>query len=95
MFFKQWDEDKYANLALMLYNNYHQALNIIKDVSAPLEDAKKRYQITDADLDSWEASETQYSQTVRTEPDELARSVVYVELLRDYRKARYRNSYML
>jgi hypothetical protein len=31
MFFQQWDHDKYRNLASMLFNNYWQALSIIRD----------------------------------------------------------------
>ena len=92
MSFKQWDEDKYANLALMLYNNYCQALDTIREVSATLKNAKKSYGISDQDLDMWEASEVQYFQTVGTEPKELSCNVAYVDLLRDYRTARYAGS---
>ncbi len=39
MFFKQWDEDKYLNLGLMLYNNYVQALGIVDSEGKALADA--------------------------------------------------------
>ena len=33
MFFRQWNEKKYQNLATMLWNNYHQVLDIVEHES--------------------------------------------------------------
>ncbi|KAG6865109.1 hypothetical protein C0993_008272 [Termitomyces sp. T159_Od127] len=41
LFFCQWDEEKYKNLATMIYNNYRQALRIINVDGPELERAKQ------------------------------------------------------
>ena len=47
MHFKQWNEDKYLNLATMLTNNYRQALEIIKTDGPAVEQAKLLLGVTD------------------------------------------------
>jgi hypothetical protein len=81
LFFKQWDEDKYANLGTMLLNNYRQALQIISSETVALEEAKTSLGIQDSDLVNWRAEEIQYFQTLGKEPEWDAHAVVYVELL--------------
>ncbi|KAG2361431.1 hypothetical protein BDR07DRAFT_1451611 [Suillus spraguei] len=72
LFFKQWDEDKYANLGTMLLNNYRQALQIISSETVALEEAKTSL---------GQAEEVWYFQTLGKEPKWDAHAVVYVELL--------------
>jgi len=53
MHFKQWDEDKYSNLATMLRNNYYQVLDIIENDGRAVEEAKRSLGVTvRADLES-------------------------------------------
>ncbi|KAG1745379.1 uncharacterized protein EDB91DRAFT_1236322 [Suillus paluster] len=81
LFFKQWDEDKYANLGTMLLNNYRQALRIISLETVALEEAKTSLGVQDSDLVDWRAEEIQYFWTLGKEPEWDAHAVVYVELL--------------
>jgi hypothetical protein len=81
MFFKQWDEEKYSNLATMLYNNYIQALNIITTNSVVLQDALQSLDITEMDLAQWEIEQNEYFWTLSEEREWDIHTVAYVELL--------------
>ncbi|KAJ8454198.1 hypothetical protein ONZ51_g13169 [Trametes cubensis] len=85
MFFKQWDEDKYANLATMLLNNYRQALKTVDEESAAVNEALKVLQCTNDDLARWQTKEAAYFATVGTEDPANAAAVEYVTLLRELR----------
>jgi hypothetical protein len=86
MHFKQWDEDKYSNLATMLRNNYHQALDIIKKDGRAVEEAKRSLGVTDENLDSWKAEQEEYFLTLGDEPESKVRAIAYVELLQKLRQ---------
>ena len=86
MHFKQWDEDKYSNLATMLRNNYHQALDIIKNDGRAVEEAKISLDITDQDLESWKIEQEEYFLTLGDEPESKIRAIAYVELLQKLRQ---------
>ncbi|OCH87603.1 hypothetical protein OBBRIDRAFT_690665, partial [Obba rivulosa] len=64
MFFKQWDEDKYANLGTMLYNNYRQALEIIRTELHAVAEAMQSLGICEEDLEKWYVEETEYFATL-------------------------------
>ncbi|CDO75946.1 hypothetical protein BN946_scf184873.g35 [Trametes cinnabarina] len=85
LFFKQWDEDKYANLVTMLLNNYRQALGIMKEESAAVNEALRTLQCTHEDLARWQAEEAAYFARVGTEDPANAAAVEYVTLLRELR----------
>lgn len=85
MFFKQWDDDKYANLATMLLENYRQALKIIEEDSTAVDDALRELNYTTADLSNWQEEEAAYFASVGREPPENAAAVEYVLLLRELR----------
>ncbi|KAI9069496.1 hypothetical protein FKP32DRAFT_1608414 [Trametes sanguinea] len=85
LFFKQWDDDKYANLATMLLNNYRQALGILKDESAAVDEALRTLQCTHEDLARWQTEEAAYFARVGTEDPANAAAVEYVTLLRELR----------
>lgn len=89
IFLQQWDEEKYLNLANMLYNNYRQALDIIKNDSIALADALLDLGLTVAQLEAWNSEEVQYFQTVGKEPEWDAHAVAYVELLQELRLHEY------
>ncbi|KAG1850194.1 hypothetical protein DFJ58DRAFT_716828 [Suillus subalutaceus] len=81
LFFKQWDEDKYANLGTILLNNYRQALQIISLETVALEEAKTSLGVQDTDLVNWRAEEIRYFQMLGKELEWDAHAIVYVELL--------------
>ena len=85
MFFRQWDEEKYQNLATMLWNNYRQALDIVEHESVALADALRSLKITEADLERWEAEEVVYFKTLGQESEWDVHAVAYVELLQELR----------
>lgn len=86
MHFKQWDEDKYSNLATMLHNNYYQALRIIEKDGRSLEEGKSSLGVTDEDLESYQAEQENYFQTLGDEPESRVREIAYVELLQKLRQ---------
>ncbi|KDQ18595.1 hypothetical protein BOTBODRAFT_90655, partial [Botryobasidium botryosum FD-172 SS1] len=88
MHFTQWNWDKYENIALMLHNNYVQALEIITTGSAVLEEAKKSLNASDADLDQWLADEKAYLLGLSSkQPRWDSHALVYVELLQRLQSA--------
>ena len=84
--FKQWDEDKYSNLATMLRNNYHQALDIIKNNGRAVNEAKRSLGATDEDLESWKVEQEEYFLVLGDEPESKVRAIAYVELLQKLRQ---------
>jgi hypothetical protein len=85
MHFKQWNEDKYSNLATMLRNNYRQALDIINNDGHALDEAKRSLNVTDEQLDSWTVEQQEYFQTLGDEPQSKVQFLAYVELLQKLR----------
>ena len=86
MHFRQWDEDKYLNLATMLRNNYYQALEIINKDGSAVDEAKQSLGVTDGDLDLWKAEEEEYFQTLGHEPADRVHAIAYVEQLQKLRE---------
>lgn len=86
MHFKQWDEDKYSNLATMLRNNYYQALDIIKNDGHAVDEAKRSLGVTDEELESWKVEQETYFLTLGEEPETQVRAIAYVELLQKLRQ---------
>lgn len=85
LFFKQWDEDKYLNLATMIFNNYKQALGILASESIALDEAKRSLSISDDDLESWRAEEVDYFANVGKQSTWDVHAMAYVELLQKLR----------
>jgi hypothetical protein len=54
LFFKNLDDDKYSNLANMIYHNYIQAFHIIETETAILAEAKASLEINNRDLEKWQ-----------------------------------------
>ncbi|CAA7264087.1 unnamed protein product [Cyclocybe aegerita] len=71
LFFRQWDDDKYLNLPTFLYDNYKQALKIIREDSIALEEAMKASHVL---------------LTLGKETDYDVHAVAYVELLQKLAK---------
>ncbi|KDQ10069.1 hypothetical protein BOTBODRAFT_116280 [Botryobasidium botryosum FD-172 SS1] len=89
MHFNQWNQDKYTNTALMLYNNYVQALDVIAKGVVAVEDAKKSLGVSDSQLDEWLSEEKAYLQDLQLKQTLLwdSHALVYVELLQKLREA--------
>ncbi|KAG2347642.1 hypothetical protein BDR05DRAFT_974112 [Suillus weaverae] len=86
LFFKQWDEDKYSNLGMMLLNNYRQAQQVISMETITLREAMASLGIQEEDLVNWRLEEIQYFQMLGKEPEWDTHTVVYVELLQQMRE---------
>ena len=86
MHFKQWNEDKYANLATMLRNNYFQALDIIKTDGHAVEEARRSLNVTDQELELWTVEQEEYFQKLGDEPEDKVQFITYVELLQKLRQ---------
>jgi len=86
MHFKQWNEDKYLNLATMLSNNYHQALDIIKRDGRAVEEAKRSLGVTNDDMEAWKVEQEEYFLMLGDELESRVRTVAYVELLQKLRQ---------
>ena len=87
-YFRHWDEEKYANLGNMLYNNYVQALDIIRSKTPVVEESLQSLQLTRDDLSSFELEERTYFKTLRDESPWDVHAVAYVEALQELRTAR-------
>lgn len=82
MHFRQWDEDKYANLSGMLFSNYVQAVSIIEG-EEELTRSKRALEIADGQLEQWEGEEKKYIEELGREAPADVHGVAYVELLQD------------
>ncbi|THU95263.1 hypothetical protein K435DRAFT_819798 [Dendrothele bispora CBS 962.96] len=85
LFFRQWDEEKYQNLATMLQNNYMQALNTIERDGQDLEEGLRALGLTTDDLEGYYVDEAEHFKNLGKETEEDLHAVAYVELLRQYR----------
>ncbi|KAG1777132.1 hypothetical protein EV702DRAFT_1179551 [Suillus placidus] len=75
---------KYVNLATMIYNNYHQALQVISKESVALTEAMMSLGITKEDITLWRQEEVEYFHTLGQEPPWDVHAMAYVELLGSY-----------
>ena len=87
-FFRQWDDDKYENLGTFLLNNYRQASATLDQDVPALEDAMRKFKITDVDLDQWEKEEAEFFTQLGKEPETNTLRVEYVEALQALQSAR-------
>lgn len=92
MFFQQWDEDKYRNLALMLSNNYRQALSIIEEEGAAVKQTLGALCITTADLEMWHREQVSFFESVGEESPWDIHAITYVELLQELLRIEYVHS---
>ncbi|KAG1871441.1 hypothetical protein F4604DRAFT_1583258 [Suillus subluteus] len=92
MFFKQWDAEKYMNLATMIFNNYRQALHIITHETVMLAEAMASLGIVEGDFALWQEEEVRYFSTLGQEPEYDVHAMVYVELLQSLRDLECRSS---
>ncbi|KAF8592627.1 hypothetical protein K439DRAFT_1643685 [Ramaria rubella] len=80
--FQQWDEDKYLEISRHVhYNNYKQALAIIKEYTPHVNLLKQTLKLEDSDFECWHAEELQYLHNLEKEPESDVLTVSYVEAL--------------
>ncbi|KAK7438765.1 hypothetical protein VKT23_017896 [Stygiomarasmius scandens] len=84
IFFRQWDEEKYQNLANMLHNNYLQALETITTEGRDLSERLAALNLTTDDLERYFVDEEQHFKDLGKETEEDLHAVAYVELLQQY-----------
>ncbi|KAI0667165.1 hypothetical protein C8Q78DRAFT_932730, partial [Trametes maxima] len=85
LYFQQWDADKYLNLGKMLYDNYRQALSIIKDLEISVAHSMASLNITSADLERFMKEERAWLDNAGKESPEDLHEVAYVEALQELR----------
>ncbi len=68
-------------LGKFLFNNYRQALKIIKDYEPEVERMKATLQITNDDIEQWLVEEQKFLMNLKNEPEERVLEVAYVEAL--------------
>ncbi|KIY46236.1 hypothetical protein FISHEDRAFT_75841 [Fistulina hepatica ATCC 64428] len=83
--FRQWDEDKYMNIAKMVYNNYQQALDITHEDSPAITEAAVVLSVDPNNFEAWEKEQAEYFTLSSQEPEEIVLAITYVELLQDLR----------
>ncbi|KAI0674940.1 hypothetical protein C8Q78DRAFT_1075288 [Trametes maxima] len=82
-FFRQWDTEKYQNLGLMLYNNYRQALELIKSLTAELSQVLASLEIGVNELRVYRQEELQYFEELGEELPRDLHAIAYVEALEE------------
>ncbi|THG96932.1 hypothetical protein EW026_g4986 [Hermanssonia centrifuga] len=81
LFFMQWDDEKYAELSKFLFNNYKQALRILKDFTPEVDRMKTLLGIEDDDIKKWAHEEHKFLLDLKDEPKERVLESAYVEAL--------------
>ncbi|KAI0338442.1 hypothetical protein BDW22DRAFT_1337893, partial [Trametopsis cervina] len=84
-YLRQLDEDKYLNSGTFILNNYKQAIDIIENDGTALEDAMRSLDISEQDLDHWEAEELNFFSHLGEEDPHDMHAVAYVECLQQLR----------
>ncbi|KAJ3726723.1 hypothetical protein C8R42DRAFT_694341 [Lentinula raphanica] len=86
MFLRQWDTDKYQNLATMLHNNYIQAMEILNNEGKASEADLAVKGLTVEDLEEYFKDEAAHMKEMGKEAEHDVHAVTYVELLQRYRE---------
>ena len=89
MHFQQRDEEKYRNIGTMLLNNYRQALRIVEEDQAILNETLQARNVIIKDLDRWQEEQVGYFETLGQEPAEDLHRITYVDLLQQLHTAQY------
>ena len=87
LFCQQWDNDKYLNLTNMLYRNYVQVLDIIKNDGPAFNHVLATMNITMEQLEKWEDEEVQYIAELGHELEGDVHTMAYIKLLQELHAA--------
>lgn len=85
-YFTQWDREKYANIGMMQFNNYKQALEIIAKQTPALDDALVDIGYTREQLKVFNDEERHFFKTLRDEDEKNLWTINYVETLQKLHK---------
>lgn len=85
LFFQQWDDEKYLNLGKMLYDNFRQALMIIKEQGIVVQEAMKSLGLKAEDLTLYAEEERTYISSLGKESAEDLHEIAYVEAMEELR----------
>lgn len=80
-YFKDWDEEKYANLSQFIYNNFQQAYMVIQDNTSPLRQSMASLNITNDNLQVWYKEEHEFFDTLGKETPWDVHAMAYVKAL--------------
>ncbi|OBZ76606.1 hypothetical protein A0H81_03873 [Grifola frondosa] len=83
-FFGFWGEQKHAETGQFIFNNYKQALNIIRDSTRKLDMYEKELKTTSSDYEDYLEQEHAYLLTLKSEPPEILRKVDYMAALGNF-----------
>ncbi|KAF9058384.1 hypothetical protein BDP27DRAFT_1241338, partial [Rhodocollybia butyracea] len=86
LYFQQWDRDKYANVATMLYNNYRQALTVLEKDAVELAHDLSQLNLTEDELEDLWGEQRRCFEELGKESIEDVNGVEYVELLQKLRE---------
>ncbi|KAF9064137.1 hypothetical protein BDP27DRAFT_1384814 [Rhodocollybia butyracea] len=86
LYFQQWDRDKYANVATMLYNNYRQALTVLEKDAVELAHNLSQLNLTEDKLEDLWGEQRRCFKELGKESIEDVNGVEYVELLQKLRE---------
>jgi hypothetical protein len=89
LFFRHSDHESWANIGLMLRNNYSQAATIIKEYPQMIKDATTGRNIESDEFDEWLKEEAAFLLALEKEPEENSLAIVYVESLQKLNDAEY------
>ncbi|OBZ66016.1 hypothetical protein A0H81_14010 [Grifola frondosa] len=80
-FFSFWGDQKHAESGRFIFNNYRQALNIIRDGASDLQILAQELKTGPADYEEYLAQEREYLSSLKEEPPEIAQKVEYMRAL--------------
>ncbi|KAK7696630.1 hypothetical protein QCA50_001288 [Cerrena zonata] len=86
LYFRQWDEEKYANLGTFIYNNYRQALRTIAEDTEALQCSLEILEVTPERLEELGKEANLFFSTLGKERPWDVHAVIYVELLQRLRQ---------
>ncbi|KAH9850690.1 hypothetical protein C2E23DRAFT_734479 [Lenzites betulinus] len=93
-FYQQWDEEKYINLGKMLFDNYRQALGIIREQGIVVAEAMKSLALKPEDLVKFAADERAYLRSLGNETSQDLHEIAYVEGLQELRAISANRSFL-
>ncbi|OBZ74171.1 hypothetical protein A0H81_06337 [Grifola frondosa] len=86
-FFTFWGEQKHAESGRFIFNNYRQALDIIRDGSLELDVFSRELKTGPTEYEEYLVQEREHLRSLKAEPPEVVRKVEYMHALGQLRDA--------
>lgn len=80
-FLKQWDEDKWLHIGTFMLENYLQALKILLEDAAALQQSTVYHNIDDKTMEEWAREELELFASLGEEDEKDIHQIAYVEAL--------------